>query len=84
MELDEKVFSRVVSTITEHFQCVGKRITPETTAPEIHGWDSLAHTIVIMKIERAFGIEIADEKIFRLRNVGDLALAVQEALNGQA
>ena len=76
MELDQSVFDRVAGVIADHFQH-RKPITPETTAVQVHGWDSLAHTIVIMKVEDEFGVELPEPVIFGLRNVGDLALAIQ-------
>jgi len=82
MDLDPGVFDRVVATIEEHFEYAGPPIMPETLANEVHGWDSLAHAVVIMKVEDAFGITLPDDQIFALRNVGDLALAVQKVQGG--
>jgi acyl carrier protein len=76
LELDQSVFDRVAAVIADHFQHRGL-ITPETTAVQVHGWDSLAHTIVIMKVEDDFSVELPEPVIFSLRNVGDLALAIQ-------
>ncbi|MDD2870018.1 acyl carrier protein [Neomegalonema sp.] len=67
------VFPRLASIISEHFAYDIRKISDETTAPQVLGWDSLAHTIIIMKIEDDFEIEFPDDFIFKVRNVGELA-----------
>jgi acyl carrier protein len=47
-------------------------LTPATTATDVEGWDSLSHTIIMMQVERAFGIRIPVEETFALRDCGAL------------
>jgi acyl carrier protein len=47
-------------------------ITPQTTANDIEGWDSLSHVNLLLAIEIEFGIEFAPAEIRKMDNVGDL------------
>jgi acyl carrier protein len=51
----------VMSTLTEVFRKVlddpGITLTPQTTADDVEGWDSLNHIIIVVEIERRFGIK---------------------------
>jgi len=47
-------------------------ILPDMTANDIDGWDSFAHLNLITAIENSFDIQIADDEVIRLKNVGDI------------
>jgi acyl carrier protein len=42
------------------------------SAPDIDGWDSLAHVRLMLSVERAFGIKFTAWEIAKLKTVGDL------------
>ena len=46
-------------------------ITPETTAEDIEGWDSLKHINVIIAVEKRFGIKFSAAEISRLKGEGE-------------
>jgi acyl carrier protein len=48
------------------------RIKPETTAPEIDGWDSLSHVNLIVAVESRFGIKFTQKELHTFKSVGDL------------
>lgn len=47
-------------------------LTPQTSAPDVEGWDSLAHIRLMMTVERKFGIKFSTLEINDLETVGDL------------
>jgi acyl-CoA synthetase (AMP-forming)/AMP-acid ligase II len=49
------------------------KITRDTTADDIAGWDSLRHAILLMNVERAFAIRFDPAEVLDLDNVGALA-----------
>lgn len=51
----------------------------DSIAADIRGWDSLSHTIFVMSVEEAFGIEFDAEKVFAFSNVADLITAIAKA-----
>lgn len=47
-------------------------IAPELTALDVDGWDSLSHTILMLELERTFGIEIDISRVSGMPNIGAL------------
>jgi acyl carrier protein len=47
--------------------------TPDLTAADVPGWDSLAHVRLMLTIERAFQVKFSAAEISSFKNVGDLA-----------
>ena len=46
-------------------------IGPKTAAPDVPGWDSVAHLGLIVAMEREFGIRFDLGDLRSLKNVGD-------------
>jgi acyl carrier protein len=59
-------------------------ITPELTANDVDGWDSLRHVRLMLTVERAFGIKVSAYEVNKLKNVGQLANLIQEKIGAQA
>jgi len=49
------------------------RLTAKTTAPEVEGWDSLAHINLVVAIEKHYKVKFALGELQDLKNVGDMA-----------
>lgn len=56
------------------------QISPETTANDIDGWDSLSHINLIVAVEGKFGIRFQHGEILTFRNVGDLVRSIEAKL----
>lgn len=56
------------------------RLTEETVAGDIPGWDSLTHMTLLYEVEKKFGIKFAFREILRFRQVGDLCRAIAEKI----
>jgi len=55
-------------------------ISPETTANDIPGWDSLGHIKLMVSIEKKFSIKFTAKEISNLKNVGELLTIIQNKL----
>jgi acyl carrier protein len=55
-------------------------VTRSTTANDIDEWDSLTHMNLVVAVELKFGVKFALGELQSLKNVGDLADAVQRKL----
>jgi acyl carrier protein len=66
--------------IAAQFNYPAASITRDTVATDVPGWDSLSHTVLILKVEDAFGIELPEEEIFNLKDVAELAGLVERLL----
>lgn len=77
--------SVIYTKLTEVFQDVFDEddltLTPETTADDVEGWDSLAHVRLILSVKKAFGIEFAASETSSFKNVGDLVAAIAKKSN---
>jgi acyl carrier protein len=48
------------------------RITRESNASNVAGWDSLAHMSLVSATEQEFGVRFALGELEELKNVGDM------------
>lgn len=74
MTLDQ----RLEAVFQDHFNDPGLRLTNDTTAADIPGWDSLAHISLVFRIEEEFDVMFASEEAMTLANVGDLKRLLEE------
>ena len=56
------------------------RITPEMTANDIDGWDSLSHVNLIVAIETIFNIRFNQKELLTFKNVGDLLMCIESKM----
>lgn len=66
-------FGDIAKVISRVFRYPIGKITRNTIAGDILGWDSLAHSTLILEIEEALGIRFPDDEIFAFENVGALS-----------
>lgn len=58
-------------------------LTPETTAADIDGWDSMAHVGLIVAIEERLHVKFKSSELESLHNVGQLAGVLEYKLERQ-
>ena len=59
-------------------------VTPELSAKDVDGWDSLTHIRLMLTVEKKFNIKFSTSEIGKLENVGDLvALIGERSRNGK-
>ena len=58
-------------------------LTPNTTAADVNGWDSVAHIGLIVAIEQRLGIRFKSSELEAMHNVGQLAGLVEYKLEAQ-
>lgn len=54
--------------------------TPEMTANDVDGWDSLSHVNLILAVETRFGVRFTQKEVLSFRNVGDLMACIERHL----
>lgn len=47
-------------------------ITPDMTANDVDGWDSLSHVNLITAVEAKFNLRFTQKELLKQKNVGDL------------
>jgi acyl carrier protein len=67
------LFTRLTAVIRDVFRCPAVPIARETSSLDIDGWDSLSHTILLLRVEKEFGVRLPLDRTRSVANVGDLA-----------
>jgi acyl carrier protein len=71
------VYQRLTSIFRDVFDDDSLELTPELTAKDVDGWDSLTHLRLLLSAEQAFRVKFTTAEIGKLQNVGDLASLIQ-------
>lgn len=68
--------AKILNEVTEVFEDVldepGLKLSIETTAQDVDGWDSLSHIQLVVAIEKHFKIRFAAAEIQSWKNVGEM------------
>ena len=81
--MEDDVMARLAAVIRDALEQPHAIIGRATTAEDIDGWDSLAHGVLLMRIERAFGIRLDVAATLAAENVGELAALVTAQLHAK-
>lgn len=71
-------FEEVRDIIVETLGCEAEQVTPEASLADDLGADSLAAVELVMALEEASGITIADEAVAELKTVSDIMKYLEE------
>jgi acyl carrier protein len=77
---DTSVFMPLTKVIGDHFQIDPGSITPGTSALDVFGWDSMAHVLLLLKIEETFQVSLDEVESYQATNVGELAEVIEQTL----
>ncbi len=59
-------------------------LTPDMTADDVEGWDSMNHIFIVVELEKRFGVKFHAAEMEELKNVGELASLVKQKLAKQS
>ncbi len=66
------LLERLQGVMREVFLDDNLRVSRQTTACDVDGWDSLSHSMLMLELEQAFGVTIDPGLASRLADVGEL------------
>jgi acyl carrier protein len=76
--MDEpQIYARLAEIFKDIFDEDSIEVTPELSAKDVDGWDSLTHIRVILTVEKAFKIKFFTSEIGKLENVGELVKLIK-------
>ena len=55
-------------------------LTPQLTARDVEGWESLSHILLVVAVEQKFGIKFSTGEIDGLENVGQFIALIERKL----
>jgi acyl carrier protein len=76
MANDIEILGRIQDVFVRFFDIPGLRVTPDTTAATVPGWDSLANVELMVELEQVFGIRFRTGEVASLKNVGELVALI--------
>jgi len=79
----QETLDKVTAVFRNVFDDDSLVITPQTTAADIDGWDSVMHVSLTLSVEKAFGIRFTSTQIASMNNVGDLVAIIESKQAGK-
>lgn len=76
----ESLLKEVNSIFIDVLDDESVKLTPETTANDVEGWDSLTHIQLIVAIEKRFKIRFGSREIQSWKNVGEMLETIDSKL----
>ena len=75
-----EIFEELSSIFADILDLPGLVLTPESSAANVPGWDSLAHINLVVAIERRYKIKFALGELQELKNVGEMVDLIQKKI----
>jgi acyl carrier protein len=79
----QETLDKVTAVFRNVFDDDSLVITPQTTAADIEGWDSVMHVSLTLHIEKTFGIRFTATQIASMQNVGDMITIIEARQAGK-
>lgn len=73
----EEIFDKIKVAFVSVLEHNNFKLTENTTAQDVDGWESITHMMIISEIEKSFGIKFKLMDLMNMNNVGDLVKTVQ-------
>jgi acyl carrier protein len=74
---EHEIYARLEKIFQDVFDEESIKVTPDLSAKEVDGWDSLTHIRLILTVERAFKVKFTTSEIGKLERVGDLVALIK-------
>jgi len=71
------IYDRLAEIFEDVFDEDSIKMSPELSAKDVDGWDSLTHIRLLLTVEKAFKIKFSTSEIGKLANVGDLVALIK-------
>lgn len=72
----QTLWPRLTAVIRDCFDDDSLIVSPQTTAKDVEGWDSVAHVQLMVAIEKEFRIRFTTGEMAGLKNVGELVATI--------
>jgi acyl carrier protein len=74
---EAQIYERLTQLFQDIFDNDSISVTPELSAKDVDGWDSVAHIRLMLTVEKAFRIKFSTSEIGNLKNMGDLVTLIK-------
>ncbi len=77
---DAEIYEQLNAVFQQVLEDDAIKLTPETTADDVDGWDSMNHIFIVVELEKRFGVKFQAAEMEELKNVGELAGLVKQKI----
>ncbi len=74
---DSEIYDRLNEIFRDVIGDESITLTPDTTAEDVEGWDSVTHISLMVSIETQFRVKIRTDEMETLKNVGDMVALIR-------
>jgi acyl carrier protein len=74
---DEEILARIETVVRDVVGDDSIKLTMNTVAQEVDGWDSMAHINIIVALEHEFKIKFKTASLEEAQNTGDLVKLIK-------
>jgi acyl carrier protein len=74
---EAQIYERLTEIFRDIFDDDSISVTPELSAKDVDGWDSLTHIRLMLTVEKAFKIKFSTSEIGALKEVSDLVTLIK-------
>lgn len=74
---DPQIYAQLTTVFHDVFDDDSLEVTPDLSAKDVDGWDSLTHIRLLLSVEKKFNVKFTTSEIGRLENVGDLVSLIE-------
>jgi acyl carrier protein len=79
---DTAIYERLNGVFHSVFFDDSIAVDASTSAPDVEGWDSVAHVNLMVAVEMEFGIQFTTAEQESMRTVGDMAKIIEAKTGG--
>lgn len=76
----DALLQEVEAVFRDVFEDDELKISAETKAEDVDGWDSLMHVSLMINVERVFGVKFSASQVASLKDVGELVNLLESRL----
>jgi acyl carrier protein len=78
---EAEILAKLTDIFHDVFELSSMVLSPEMTAQDVPGWDSVSHITLVVETEQSFGIKFLTTEIEELKNVGDLVSLIKAKMS---
>ena len=77
---EAEIYEKMTGIFHQVFDDNSIVVTPELTAEDVEGWDSLSNLRLVMTVEKLFHVKLSAADLDKMENVRDLVQLVKNKL----
>jgi len=76
LDKQTRILEELTALLRDIFAREDLSVTPETTAADVPGWDSMKHIEITIAVEEKYAIRLKAREVDGMRTVGDLVAII--------